>query len=385
METKSAQALRERLAALQRHRAADPDNLTLACDVVDLCLQLGDTAEAGRVLDAECAKRPQEAALLYRRSSLALAIRDYPEAERILAELMAGGQDSLPVRYNRAQALLWLRRPDELIALLKPYAERTEEYPPLLLLLAKGHQQRDELPLAIGLTQAYLGLRPNEAEAYGLLALLFLDSSQDAEAFACAERALQLEPEQLEALLTRARLALNKLDTGQALESMQQAVGRYPTSGAAWSALAQAELLRTNLPGAEAAIGEALRHMPEHVGTWHLKAWCQILRNDVEGAKQSFATAYELDCNFGETHGGLAVVAAMQGDEQEARAAMKRALRLNPQGLTARYAESLLLERAGRKDEAQSVVEEVLKRPSPATGMSYQQLAAAHRARLGQG
>ena len=52
--------------------------------------------------------------------------------------------------------------------------------------------------------------------------------------------------------------------------------------------------------------------------------------------------ALALDRNFGETHGGLAVVAALQGRRAEAEVAIRRAQGLNAQGLSGAFAQMLL-------------------------------------------
>jgi Tfp pilus assembly protein PilF len=92
--------------------------------------------------------------------------------------------------------------------------------------------------------------------------------------------------------------------------------------------------------------------MPQHIGSWHGLAWCQLMRGDVEAARASFEAALVLDRNFGETHGGLAVIAALQGRKQEASEAIERAQRLDRSGLSARYAQALL---DGNAQDAQAL------------------------------
>ena len=65
-------------------------------------------------------------------------------------------------------------------------------------------------------------------------------------------------------------------------------------------------------------------------------AWCNLMKKDLAAAQQNFEAAMALDRNFGETHGGLAVVLALQGRREEAKLSIERALRLDPQSLSAR-------------------------------------------------
>lgn len=94
-------------------------------------------------------------------------------------------------------------------------------------------------------------------------------------------------------------------------------------------------------------------------------AWIYILRQDSAKAREALDQSYALDRNFGETHGGLAIVDVLDGKDEEARLSIRRALKLNPQSMSARYAEMLLLQKAGKTDEAVAVVNQVLDQPAP--------------------
>jgi Flp pilus assembly protein TadD len=82
--------------------------------------------------------------------------------------------------------------------------------------------------------------------------------------------------------------------------------------------------------------------MPSHIGTWHLLGWSRILGRELDGARSAFDTALGLDRNFGESHGGMAVVLALQGQREQAEAAIERALGLDRDSLAARYAQMVL-------------------------------------------
>jgi hypothetical protein len=66
----------------------------------------------------------------------------------------------------------------------------------------------------------------------------------------------------------------------------------------------------------------------------------------------------------------------LQGREVDARVCIKLALRLAPQSLSARYAEILLLQRQGRRYEAQVILDACLARPTPRGDMQYRDLVA---------
>jgi Flp pilus assembly protein TadD len=96
----------------------------------------------------------------------------------------------------------------------------------------------------------------------------------------------------------------------------------------------------------------ALTFIPAHIGTWHGQGWAQVLRRDLAAARRSFQAALELDRNFAESHGALAVVLALEQQEQAARKHIELAKRLDVEGLSARYAEAVL---TGEAQDTQAV------------------------------
>ena len=88
--------------------------------------------------------------------------------------------------------------------------------------------------------------------------------------------------------------------------------------------------------------------------------------------------ALTIDRNFAETHGGLAVIAVLEGDGAAAAACIKRALRLQPGCLSARYAEVLALGRAGKHEAAQAAFEALMSTRIADEEGSYRSFVAAH-------
>jgi Flp pilus assembly protein TadD len=75
-----------------------------------------------------------------------------------------------------------------------------------------------------------------------------------------------------------------------------------------------------DLAGAMQALKAAVAVMPEHLGSWHALAWMQMLSQDLAGAESSLQEALARDASFGETYGGLALLAALRGDRVAAEA-----------------------------------------------------------------
>jgi Tfp pilus assembly protein PilF len=202
------------------------------------------------------------------------------------------------------------------------------------------------------------------AEVHGLRALLLLDLGETARASTEATKALAVDPEQYEAALVAGTVALCARDIDSSATMFQQVLASHPNSGRALLGLGQNLMLRGDIPAARAVLDRASIEMAEHIGTWHALAWCQLLEGDLAGAKHSFDQAFAIDRTFGETHGGFALVYALRGERKEAEESIKRATRLDPDGQSARYAQSVLLLDEGRPDEARKIVEGILVKPA---------------------
>lgn len=89
-------------------------------------------------------------------------------------------------------------------------------------------------------------------------------------------------------------------------------------------------------PPATGLMQRLLGHLESGLG------WCEILRQDLTAARLAFDAVLALARNFGESHGALAVVAALQGRTVEAEASIRRASKLSPGGLSARFAHAVV-------------------------------------------
>ena len=203
---------------------------------------------------------------------------------------------------------------------------------------------------------------PDSTQTHGLLALLLYDKGRWDDAGTHATMALQYEPRQLEALLVRACLYCDagKHEYTRAQECFRTLLEHHPDCGRAWLRLALLEFSQLRFDSARRHIERATRYIPGHIGTWHVLAWIHLLQQEVSAAKAAFQQSLALNRNFAETHGGLAVVAALQGHDIEARASIKRALRLDQRSLAARFAQLLLLKREGRETEADALLRSVV-------------------------
>jgi len=203
------------------------------------------------------------------------------------------------------------------------------------------HHQH-HLDIALNWAEERLQCRTLHSEALGVSSLIAIDASQLNKARAWSELSLRDNPLLTEALLASATVALSDRDAPLAKKHVQQILERHPDSGRAWSALGFAQMLELDINAARSSLEKATQFMPEHIGTWHGLGWACLLAKDYAAAQRAFEAALERDRNFGETYGGLAVIAAMQGQRDVAEDHLRRAIGLDNKGMSAQYARALL-------------------------------------------
>jgi tetratricopeptide (TPR) repeat protein len=375
-----------RLTRLLTFIEQDADNLALRKDAVREACATGHWIIARRLLEVGLQSHPHEAELLALSGFALLQAQRYGDAEQALSEALAQGFSSPVLAYNLAFALVMQKRHSAALKILAEPAV-SHEVPLGLLLRARCLHQLGRRAEAIADCQAHLAIVADHPETSGLLALMLYelyeyDQTQAEAARSHAKAALSQDPKQLEALLALASMQSGAQEYVAARRSFDTLLLEHPRCGRGWFGLALIELADSQIEAAKRDIEVAATHMPEHIGTWHVLAWVEIIRNDVAAAELAFTKALALDRSFGETHGGLAVIAALHGREDDARAGIKRALRLDSQSLSAQYASVLLLQRHGQHGEARQVIEAVLARPTARGDMRYRDLVEAQMSRL---
>lgn len=365
-----------RLNRLLAYLEHDSGNLALRKDAVREACDAGQWETARRLIDAGLEAHPDEAGLLALSGFAHLQAQRYDDAEQTLSTALARGVSAPEVRYNLAFARFMQRRYSDALELLADPL-MSQALPLALLLRARclHHLQRPEE--AIADCREHLIAAPSDADTYGLLGLLLQEQQRNEEAKLHIDIALQQNPKQLEAMLARACLQSDQQEYDAARLSFDKLLQAYPECGRGWLGQALIKLSHLQFEEAKHDIERAAMYLPEHLGTCHVLAWVQLMRGDVAAAQQAFDRAMALDRNFGETHGGLAVIAALQGREDDARASIKRALRLG-QSMSAVYAEMLLLQRHGKNEEARAVLDAFLARPVAASNVQFRDLVTAH-------
>jgi predicted Zn-dependent protease len=331
--------MQDRLNRLLGYLAADPQNPQLLNDVTDLQLQLGLWSDAKDLLQWQLESDPADATARYR---LAVAQRASGAAELakpLLAGLVAEGHAHAPVLQELARTEAQLgnwRAALSTLASLNPEELALGEADAVRLLRVRALHHLGDVQASLAQAQAWQQARGTDIPTSGLAALttLYLDAEQ---IDAAAELVAGASHEQLESNAELAAAAgfvqLSQGHAELARTLLRQSVQRQPSLGRAHLGLGLTAAYEGDLAGAMQALKAAVAVMPEHLGSWHALAWMQMLSQDLAGAESSLQEALARDASFGETYGGLALLAALRGDRVAAEAHVRTGARLDPKGV----------------------------------------------------
>ncbi len=363
----------QRLTRTEGYLQVDPGNKDLLAMAIDLGLATGDIARAEQHARAACQRFPDDPFFIYRAGHVLVAQSNWRDAATLFAGLLAS-HANVNVAYSLADCQVRLGDHQAAYDTMLPYRDDPALLPEAVILLVRVMHHLADFAGANELIAQQQERLSADPIFLGAASLLFFDEGKIEEATAMSDAALAAGKRPLEALVVNASLALGRADAETAIERYNEVLARDPREGRSWSGLGMASLLRRDLGGAGVQLEQAVKYMPTHIGTWHALGWCRLFSEDMAGASDAFDSALLLDRNFGESHGGVAVVAALKGQREVAEAAIERALRLDPQGLSARYAQMVLSGQTADPERFRAIAHRLL---STRTTMTGENLATA--------
>lgn len=371
-----ADALAQQLERNEGYLAVDPGNPQLRATVIDLCLAAGQAARAAQHARDGLAMEPANPYLQARLGNALLAQRDWNGAAALFESLLAQFADA-GLAYNFAYACLWLGWHQRGWDALAPYAANGALDAAGATLAVRLLHHLGEPEQAAELAAAHMPRCQEDAAFLGAASAAWLDADDMEQADRLSTAALE-RGRTMEALVVAGSVALARTDTATAASLLNEALERNPEEGRAWSGLGLASLLRQDLPAARTQLENAVRYLPGHIGTWHVLGWARIFSGDMAGAEAAFQSALDLDRNFGDSHGGLAVVQALTGRRDAAQASIDRALGLDKQSLSARYAQMALAGELEDQQRFRALAMRILSGRPGAFGRSMGELVQAY-------
>lgn len=352
--------LLEQYNRYRKYLEFDPENSQLLAQTIEVGLKFGEIQGAWELAQEAMKHFPDDTACRYQAVTAALASHHYADAIQWVSDILR--TDSVPAwaQYDYAYALFQSADFDGAIAYITTVLSQADPVPRIELLMARSLHFKARYSEGESVVSTFLVSHPGDPEALGLQSLLLLDMGNSEGAGKAAEAALSQDDRQFEALLAMAVVQQGLRHFHKASELIDKALGIAPSVGRALSVKGQLLLAEGNHPGAMAAFEQAVKSMPSHIGTWHGLAWCYLLSDQFEKCREAFEAALLLDRNFAESHGGLALISHIMGDERKANEHLERALRLDRFCFTGLFVKAMRLRGEGNNEEADRIINSIL-------------------------
>lgn len=350
----------ERLERLRVYLDQDPTNVVLLAEISDLHLQAGDWQSASERLEAWLAVEPRHPLVRYRLAIAEEGLGLVSSARARLEGLVEEGHRHPSIL--EALARHWGRQAEwgrirELIQDADLDKCSSEEFDRLMLFRTRAAHHEGDAPGAVAAAEHWIAKRAESAPlaAFGALSSSLIDCERLYDVALLLERLGDKRVRQNAELLSASGFVALSSGNAQAATSLfGQAEALQPNQG---RALLGRGLAAASLGDVEAAISDlmaATRVQPRHLGTWHALAWLQVIQGSLADGEATFRTALELDDNFGESHGGLALIAALRGQREAAQALLRVASRLDARSMNA-WVATVVLERGAESLSADVV------------------------------
>ena len=348
----------ERLRGFSRWIRRTPVLLEEA-SAVALALGLGKDAQA--FAERALVVKPDNPQLLVCLANAKLALGEVQAALDLLEPIARVHEGEVGLRYNYGYALLRVGRYAEAKEVLAAIVEDPRAPASTRTVLVRALQYLGEVEEARAQARKQADARPDDPVAAGVLSLLCVDAGDWKEARQWAERSLKGQPENLDALLAVGSVAIVEENPDAAQGIFEKALALRPKSYRAHMGLGAAALLKFDTARAREHFERAGDERPGDTGTLNALAWSQMLGKVTPPARATLERSLAIDRNIGDTHGGLAMLAAFQGRWDEAELHGKRARGLNPNSFGGRMVQVLKMQSAGQGEQARQKVEAGLK------------------------
>jgi tetratricopeptide (TPR) repeat protein len=329
------QVMQEKIDRHLSFLAQDQNNLALLVEISDMYLAINDLDSAQKYLEKASAVNrdaclAHQGLLFLNQGHFAKAIECFLEALNLV--------DTPALRYNLGLAYFINGELDNAWDVLSPILEGAH-YPEAELLMARILHRQDSLEESVSLVEHVLEHNSNDAEALGLIALLYFDLNEEELAMQSSIHALTLDPENYDARLVNILLRLISQEDNR--EEIEELLQINPRDSRLWFALGNTCMLQGNLESAQDALKKAIELYPDFYDCHVALAWCQLLNDQVQDAYETYQNAVELVEELADAWGGLALIHALTEDLTQAEQLISKANELNPDCFLTELAESI--------------------------------------------
>jgi tetratricopeptide (TPR) repeat protein len=361
---------RERLERLSGYLDQDPSNARLAVDCAEAALAADLPARALELLNAIGDAGELSETVSNLTGIAAMRAGDQATAQARFESLLENRPDDPALRFN----LAWSRSLAGDFGAARDVLDEQmiETLPQAATLDLQLDHQLGEFEQAGEKLHAYLERYPDYRPLQAAASVLALDLGDIELAQACASRAAD-HPDAI-TTLGSLDLAENRLEAAHT--RFERSIAIRADNARAHVGLGLTELAGGDPAAAVAHLDRGAEQFGDHLGSWIAAGWAHYLAKNPAAARARFETALALDDTFGEAHGSLAALDALEGDLESARRRMEVACRLDRGSFSAALAGVLLAKAAGDSDKARTIFEFAANQPLTHDGKTLVQALA---------
>ncbi|KUI97033.1 tetratricopeptide repeat protein [Vibrio sp. MEBiC08052] len=352
----------EKYTRYKKYLEFDPDNSLLLSQVIEISLKMNDFQTSWPLAIKAASQHSDDIHCLYQAIHAALATHHYQEAFDWLEPIVANKPTPSWAIYDYAYVLLQQKQYQAVSDYIDSFDYVIDEMPQALVLQAKSLHCLDRFSESQQLLEQYLKLHPEDAEAYGYLSMVLLDQGLVADAETVGREALELDENQLYALITMGNVCLHNTDVDAANQYCDSALEMFPNVGRLLTLKGQLLSLAHHYHDAVQYFERATQVM-SHIGTWHGLAWCYLFLDQFNQCEAAFKAALDLNPNFAESQGGMALAHVLKDDIPTAKQYLSVALKLDRHCVTGLFTKVILLRKEGQDAKANTIIQAILNSP----------------------
>ncbi|MBY8825547.1 hypothetical protein [Sphingomonas colocasiae] len=351
----------DKLARLLTYLESDPFNADLLTDAVQTSLDTGDLDRAETLNERLIEVLPIDFRGPYYKNMIAMKRGEFAKAAAGLARLLEE-HDYPNVRFGLAWSEAMIGKKHEVLPLLD---DRTvEAIPAAAMLKLQVMHENGDFDGAFAFAHQAMELHPADQGLMAAVATLATDMEDMELARHCADKA----GNHPEGLAVSALVQLQNGDPVSARDLYDRSLSIRDHNPRAWVGRGLSALMDHAPQEAARDIDKGAQQFGDHIGSWIAAGWAHCIAGDLNAARQRFEHALAIDHNFAETHGSLAVIDILEGNQDAARRKVATAIRLDRECFAAALAQVLLS--SDDPARANQIVEQAMQTPLNEKGLT---------------
>lgn len=348
----------------------DSNNESLLLDCANAALEKGDLEQSCALFNRLDDIEPLTGDIANLSGIAHMRLGALDKAQEIFESLYINNPSDKALQFNLAWTAKLANNPDLALSYLNQ--QLTDELPQAAMLKLQIMHEAGEFEEAGKNAKIYLKQHNDYEPLLATISVLALDIEDEQLARESASRA----GNHPDALTTLATLSLGDQKNEDARQLFKKSLNINDQSPRAWIGLGLTDIATGDHKNASRSLDKGAAMFGDHLGSWIAAGWSHLFAQDIESANARFEKALQLDQNFSETHGSLAVIDVMEGNIESAKRRIAVAMKLDKKCFAASYAQILLAQTAGDTKKAEKILNLSLNQPIGQSGKTIAQIIA---------